>query len=144
MGRLTLQRRRATARGLSARTAKAWINRRFYGIGNRATLTTSMAGADNDLLFYAKAPGTAGNSTRVRIVVAGANTPLSVAVAGQDITVNSATNGSSAATSTASQVVDAVRRDLTARTLVHAQVAPQNTGDGVVAALAYTNLAGAV
>lgn len=116
----------------------------FMGLGNRATLTTAMAGANNDLLLYAKTPGTAGNSIRLALVVAGASTPLSVSVSSNDITVNVATNGASAAISTAAEVASAIRFSLTARTLVHAQVAPANDGTGVVTALAFTNLAGAV
>lgn len=144
MGRLSLKYRRGTARGFSARLQKAWGGRVFYGIGNRATLTTALAGANNDLYFFAKAPGTGGNSIRFRIVVAGNNTAQSVVVSGNDITLNAATDGGGVATSTAAQVVDAIRRDQTARTLVHAQLAPLNDGTGAVVALAYTNLTGAV
>jgi hypothetical protein len=67
-----------------------------------------------------------------------------VSVAGNAITVNSATNGASAATSTAAEVRRAVNFHATASTLVHVQYAPGNDGTGVVAALAATNLAGAV
>ena len=144
MSRRSLRDRRFAARGISSYVARAWRGRKFLGIGNRATLTTALAGANNDLTLYAKTPGTSGNSVTFRIVVAGASTPLSVSVAGSAITVNSATNGSSAATSTASDVVTAVRNSSTARALAHIQLAPGNDGTGVVAALAATNLAGAV
>lgn len=144
MANLSLKTRRALARGIHRGTARAWSNRKFLGIGNRATLTTALAGTNNDLTFLAKTPGTAGNSVRVRIVVAGASTALSVSVASSDITVNSATDGASAATSTAKDVIQAVNFSATAAALVWAQDAPASDGSGVVAALGYTNLAGAV
>lgn len=108
----------------------------------RATLTTALAGTNNDLLYKANLRGAAGNNIRVRYVVAGASTPLSVAVSGNDITVNVATNGSSDATSTAAQVRDAVNASTDAGRLVTAENATGNDGTGVVAALAYTNLSG--
>lgn len=143
MANLSIRTRRALARGLNRRHIASWGGRTFLGIGNRATLTTALAGANNDLTFLARTPGTGGNSIRVRIVVAGASTPLSVSVSGSDITINSATDGSSAATSTAAQVIDAVNRSAAASTLVWAQNAPQSDGSGVVAALGFTNLASA-
>jgi hypothetical protein len=135
------------ARGIGTRVERAWSNRFFMstsGIGNRATLTTSLAGANNDLYLYAKTPGTGGNSITFRIVVSGNNTPLSVSVASNAITVNSATNGSAAATSTAAEVRRALNFSPAAAALVHAQHAPQNDGTGTVVALAATPLTGAV
>jgi hypothetical protein len=132
------------ARGINDRIARAWGNRKFSGIGNRATLTTSLAGANNDITLFAKTPGTSGNSVRLALVVAGASTPLTVSVSTNDITVNVATSAGSAAISTAAEVVNAIRFNLSAKALVHAQLAPANDGTGVVTALAFTNLAGAV
>lgn len=108
-----------------------------------AKLTTAMAGTNNDLTFYAKTPGAAGNNIRVRIVVAGASTALSVSVATNDITINSATSAGSAATSTAAQVRTAVLASVPAMALLGSvENATGNDGTGVVAALAFTNLAG--
>lgn len=132
------------ARGFNKRHVATLGRRTFLGIGNRATLTTALAGTNNDVTLLARNPGTGGNSIRLRIVVAGASTPLSVEVAGSDITVNSATDGASAATSTAKQAIDALNAHSGAGALVWAQNAPSSDGTGVVAALAYTNLAGAV
>jgi hypothetical protein len=108
----------------------------------KATLTTALSGADNDLKFTAQQRGTDGNNIRVRIVVAGTNTALSVSVSSQDITINSATNGGGAATSTATAVMNAVNGSTPAKALVVAAIAPGNSGAGVVAALGFTALAG--
>lgn len=108
----------------------------------QATLTTAVAGTNNDLTYTARAGDTSGNSITVAYVVAGANTPLSVGVVGNAITVNVATNGSSAATSTAAQVRDAVMASTAARALVTVANATGNDGTGVVAAMGATALSG--
>lgn len=107
-----------------------------------ASLTTALTGTNNDLTYKANLRGAAGNSIRVRYVVAGASTPLTVAVSGNDITVNVATNGSSAATSTAAQIAAAIVASTPASRLVSVTNATGNDGTGVVIALAYTNLTG--
>lgn len=113
---------------------------RLGGHATKASLTTALAGTNNDLLFTAFKGGADGNNIRVRYVVAGASTPLTVTNSGNDITVNVATNGSSAATSTSAQVRDAVNQAV--HGLVKAENATGNDGTGVVAALAFTNLTG--
>lgn len=143
MARLPVRTRRLRARGISDRVIGPWRNRKFLGLGNRATLTTSLAGANNDIQLISKQLGTPGNSTTLTIAVAGNNTPLSVSVAGSAITVNSATNGSAAATSKASDVVKAINAHAQAKLLVWAQTAPGNDGTGTVVALASTALSGA-
>lgn len=145
--RLSLADRRALAAGFSRRhLAHGFAGRRrrlrSTDIGARASLTTALAGTNNDLTFKARYDGTAGNNIRVRIVVAGANTPLSIAVSGNDITINSATSGASAATSTAAQVRDAFNASAAATALAYAELAAGNDGTGIVAALGFTNLAG--
>lgn len=117
---------------------------RLWIVGVQASLLTACAGADNDIVYTAKAVGKGGNSIRVAYVVAGANTPLTVVVAGNDITVNVATSAGSAATSTAAQVKAAVDGSAPAAALVSTAIAPSNTGTGVVAAFALTNLTGGV
>lgn len=114
----------------------------FGGFANYASLTTALAGANNDLVFTANVGGTAGNSIRIRYVVAGANTPLTVTVSGSDITVNVATDAGSLATSTATAVKNAIAASGPAGSLVTATNAPGNDGTGVVAALSFTNLTG--
>lgn len=114
----------------------------FGGYANFASLTTALAGANNDLVWTANVGGTAGNNIRVRYVVAGANTPLTVSVAGSDITVNVATDAGSLATSTATAIKNAVAASSAAGQLVTGTNAAGNDGTGVVAALAFTNLTG--
>jgi hypothetical protein len=121
------------ARGVTSR--RVWIRPER----KRATLATAMTGTNNDILYSAWYYGAPGNSLRVAHVVAGANTALSVTKAGNDITVNVATNGASAATSTANQVVAAFNAAMT-----NVAFAQTNEGDGTgaVAAFALTNLTG--
>lgn len=108
----------------------------------KATLTTALAGSNNDLKFTAKTGGPAGNSIRVAYVVAGNSTPLTISVAGFDITVNVATDGGGAATSTATLVKGALESNGDAARLISVENAPSNDGSGVVAALAFTALSG--
>jgi tripartite-type tricarboxylate transporter receptor subunit TctC len=145
MPNLPLRTRRHYALGWNSRLTRLWSGRKTTGLGNRATLTTATAGANNDITLIARAPGTAGNSIRFRVVVAGASTAASVAVAGNDITFNSATSAGSAATSTAKDMVTALLASDAAKALVWPQIPqPGEDGSGVVVALAYANLAGAV
>jgi len=106
-----------------------------------ASLTTAIAGTNNDLVYTARQRGTGGNSIRVRYVVSGTNTPLSVSVSGgNDVTVNSATDGGGAATSTASQVATAVLASQASNFLVSVSNAAGNDGTGVIAAMGFTSL----
>lgn len=134
----------------------------------KATLTTALTGANNDLVFTSRLRGEAGNRIRIRYVVAGASTALSVAISAgdidllalnnqeflalhrmgidesYDITVNVATDGASAATSTATQVKAALDAHAQASVLLSTALAPGNSGAGVVTAMAYTSLTGGV
>lgn len=132
------------ARGIPNNLIAAWSGRKFIGIGNRATLTTSLAGSNNDITLIAKTPGTDGNSITFRIVVSGNNTALSTSVSGSAITVNSATNGSGTATSTANEVIDALNANASVQSLVWAQRPDTDDGTGAVVAVSATNLSGAV
>jgi Bacteriophage tail sheath protein len=111
-----------------------------FGWSAKATLTTALAGSNNDLLFTAYERGSGGNSYRIRYVVSGNNTPLTVTISDKDITVNVATNGGGTATSTAAQVKAAVNAAVPLH--VVATDAPSNDGTGVVTALAFTSLSG--
>lgn len=137
-------RQRDTARGWNRRHRALGLARRVFlrPAGARATLTTAMTGTNNDVLVSALYHGSAGNSIRIRVVVAGASTPASVVVSGNDITFNSATNGSSVATSTGAAFRDAVNANADAAKLVFLQNAAGNDGTGVVAAFGFTNLTG--
>lgn len=106
-----------------------------------ASLTTSLTGTNNDLVYTAAVGGPGGNSIRVQYIdPAAPSISLSVAVQGWDILVTLATSGASAITSTASQVMTAVQR--AASSLVTVANATSNDGTGVVTALSITNLTG--
>jgi hypothetical protein len=98
---------------------------------NKATYLTSFEPANSNLLFTADAAGIAGNSIRIRYVVAGNNTVLSVSVSTNDITVNLATNGSGVPTSTATQIKAAIDASGPAAALIDTTHAPGSTGAGV-------------
>jgi hypothetical protein len=142
MGRnLPLKTRRFAARGISKRDRRAWGNRYFRLPAGRATLTTSMAGANNDLTFRANVPGTAGNSITVAIVNGG--TAPVITYAGTAITITTPVG-----TTTATEVARAVNRSITQDAagrdtqLVWAQRADGNDGTGFVTTLAPTALSG--
>lgn len=107
----------------------------------KASLTTSLTGTNNDLVYTARKGGPGGNSIRVQYVDPGApSQSLSVSMRGFDIIVNLATSGASAITSTAALVKAAV--EVAARDLVSVEYASSNDGSGVVTALSITNLTG--
>lgn len=113
------------------------------GFGTAATLSTNLAGANNDLTFTAVVPGTGGNS--IAIVYAdpgGNNAALSVTVGGSTITVHLATGGGGAITSTAAQIAAAIAASAPAAALVTVANKTANDGTGVVVALGSTPLAG--
>jgi hypothetical protein len=113
-----------------------------HAAGPPASLTTALAGENDDLTYAADASGQGGNNIRVAYVVAGVDTPLSVSVAGNDITVNIATDAGGIATSTAAEVRDAVNAHAGASALVTAANATGNDGTGTVADMAPVSLAG--
>lgn len=106
----------------------------------KASLTTALAGTNNDLVYTAQVGGPGGNSIRVQYVVSGNNTPLSVDILGYDIIVNVATDGGGAATSTATQVKTAV--DRVGSHLVSIANAGSDDGTGIVVAQSITALTG--
>lgn len=139
------------SRGISPRTSRAWAGRVFLSkagmIGNRAFKTFGTGNSAYEV--HSRKPGTAGNTTTFRVVVAGVNTAASVVVTGAfetsnaTVTFNAATNGSSVATSTVSEMARMVNSDRLARPVVHVQRGVGSDGTGVVAAVAATALAGA-
>lgn len=98
------------------------------------TVTTGLVGSNNALAWTLKRPFAGTLATAVRLVVAGANTPLSVVMNATHLQINVATNGSSAATSTAAQVLAAVQNSAAASTYFDVAHASTSTGAGVVAA----------
>jgi hypothetical protein len=108
-----------------------------------ATLTTALAGANNDLVFTAKVGGAGGNAITVAYVNPGDNDQaLAVTVAELAISVSLATGPAGAITSTANDILAAINADAAAKMLVTASLPPAAVGTGVVIALAATNLAG--
>ncbi len=111
--------------------------------GDSASMSTALAGADNDLTFTAKQGGTQGNGIMVAYVDPGAvSQPLSVSVSGQVITVNLATDAGGNIISSAAQIREAINQDADASALVTASLAAGNDGTGVVTAMNHTSLAG--
>lgn len=109
----------------------------------RATLTTALAGADDDLKFTAANGGVAGNAITVKYTDAGSGEALAVAVAGTDIDVTLETDGDTGAIlSTANDIMDAIANKPEAAALVTVAIAPGNDGTGVVTAMAQTPLTG--
>lgn len=110
-----------------------------------STLTTALAGANNDMVFTAKTKGATGDNITIEYVdPAGANKALSVTVTGKAIAVSLATDGANAITSTAAQVKTAIDAKAEAAALVSVANAGADTGAGVVTALAATPLASGV
>ena len=111
------------------------------GARSRATLTTSLDGDNNDVVFTASERGTGGNSLRVAYAVSGTSTAFRVDYdrSTSTLTVTSATDAEGRATSTAADVVDGVNGGSFP---VTASLASDNDGTGVIAALAATALRG--
>lgn len=112
----------------------------------QAAVTTALTGTNNDLVFTALAGlGLLGNDITVRYVNPGTpSAALSVDVTGSAITVNLATDGASAITTTAGQIITAIAADEDAAALVVATNAAANDGTGIVIAMAATALTGGV
>jgi len=107
-----------------------------------ASLTTALAGDDNDLVFTAKVSGAAGNDIAIAYVDPADNDKeLAVTVAGKAITVSLATGPAGAITSTAAEIQAAIEDTPAASALVSVADADGNDGTGVVAAMALTPLA---
>jgi hypothetical protein len=101
-----------------------------------ATLTTDLAGANNDMVFTHSIGGTSGNDITITIEAPGAGA-LAVTVSGTDITISPNT------TSTAKEVIEAFNRAGMVQDLnVRAELKSGETGEGTLAAMAHTHLAG--
>jgi len=108
----------------------------------KATLSTDLAGDNNDLKFTAKLKGHFGNTIKVAYVDPdAANAQLAVTVSGTTITVSLATAANKAITSTAANVKAAIEAVPAAAALVTVANVASNSGEGVVAAMAATALA---
>lgn len=110
-----------------------------------SSLTTALAGDNNDLVYTAKVKGVAGDSITVAYIdPAGNDQALSVVVTGTDIVINLATGPAGAITTTGDDIKTAISGDADANALVSVADAAANDGSGVVTALAETALTGGV
>jgi hypothetical protein len=109
---------------------------------DRATLTTAIAGAHNDLVFTARELGLEGNDTSIEYVVPAPNHALELAVDGDALTVTLATDADGNVTTTAAQLAAAIGADSGASALVVVADAEANDGSGLLTALPKTHLAG--
>lgn len=110
-----------------------------------ASLTTSLTGTNNDLVFKAQAAygGLIGNSISVTYVDPGGTTAtLGVVVTDYDIVVNLG-RAASAINTTAAALRTAVMANAQANALVSVVNAGGNDGTGLVTAMSKTNLSGA-
>lgn len=113
------------------------------GPSTAATLSTALAGANNDLDYTAATAGSAGNSITIAYIDPGANDAvLGVVVTGNAIVVNLATGVAGAITSTAGDIDTAIAALPAAAALVNVANKAANDGTGVVIAMAATALAG--
>ena len=109
-----------------------WGNYRRTG-GQFAQLVTDAAVANAGLVWTARVAGTGGNAITIQKVDPGANSQaLSVTVAGNAISVNLATSGTGLITSTAADVLGAVRANAAASALVHVELERGHNGTGLV------------
>lgn len=106
-----------------------------------ATLTTALTGANNDLTFTAVTVGSAGNDVTIAYVNPETTADLAVTVVDNAITVNLAW-AVDAITSTALEIESAIEASAAASALVTVETAAENTGAGVVTAMAATHLSG--
>jgi flagellar hook protein FlgE len=106
-----------------------------------ATLLVDCAAANSDVTYTSVNGGISGNNISVVYVdPAAASQALSIGVVGDAITVNLATDGASAITSTAAEIVAAIAAKAEAAALVTG--AADGTGAGVVTAKGVASLAG--
>jgi hypothetical protein len=112
-------------------------------VAAKSTVRTGVVGNNNAIDWTARDAGPGGNSVTVALVdPAGNSQPLTVSVAGLAISVSLATSSGGAITSTAAQVIAAIRAHAAADDLVTVANASTSTGAGVVVAVAATPLAG--
>ncbi len=98
---------------------------------NAAVYETFFDVPNSNLLFTAKAAGTAGNNIRIRYTVVGNNASLTVSVSTNDITVQLATNSSGLPTSTAAQIKTAIEAAGAANALIAVAHSAGSDGTGV-------------
>ena len=95
---------------------------------------TSLTGSNNDIAWIATTPGASSLSIEY-LDPSAASASLSVAYATNTVTVNLATNASSAITTTANDIIAAVRASTAVSKYVYPVLVAANTGAGVVTAM---------
>ena len=109
----------------------------------KATLTTELAGDNNDLKYTSKLNGALGNAITVEYVDPDdVDAELAVSVDGTAITVSLATGAAKAITTTASDIATAIAAHAEANALVAVADAGLDTGVGTVTEMAATALTG--
>lgn len=107
-----------------------------------ASLTTSLTGTNNDLVFTARAGGQWGNSLQIEYLdPGGVSATLSLTVSGFLLTVNLG-RAASAINTTAAQITALIQANSTANQLVSVANAGGDDGTGIVTALTATALSG--
>jgi len=128
---------RPTGRGLWGRYQRA--------VGSHAQLATDGAVTNAGLVWTARAAGVGGNLITIQKLNPGNNGVLGVTVVGPAITITLATTAAGVITSTAADVLGAVRANEQANALVHVELERGHNGTGLVTGdLAPVNLAGGV
>lgn len=101
-----------------------------------ATLTTNLAGLNNDLKFTAVTPGAVGNSITITIAATSGVAAAAISVSGNDITITPGT------ATTAALIPPAIAANSAAAALVTCALAAGNDGSTALVAMPKTNLAG--
>lgn len=133
----------STAISALSNGATVVVQEHNLGTKTAATLSTSMTGANNDIVLTAVNKGVVGNSITLTLVAPGTNNAaLGIVVTGTNIVANLATDGSAAITTTASQLLAALAASAPAAALVTGALKGSDTGATAVTALATTSLTG--
>jgi len=108
-----------------------------------AKKSVNSTGSSNDFTVISVLKGDAGNALTFEMLNPGTpNAALSVTVAGNNVSVHLATNGSSAITSTAQQVMDLINTSPATAGIIRASTIDNALYTGVVAAFARASLSG--
>lgn len=112
-------------------------------LSTKATVDTSLTGANNDLTYTADTAGVAGNAITVEYRSVGASTPASTAhCSGTTIVVDLKTDSSNVPTALASEVKTAIEANAEAAALVDITNVAANDASGVVTVMSPITLAG--
>ena len=108
-----------------------------------ASATTDLLASHTNLKYEARLSGLAGDSISITYVDPGAvSQPLTLGVAGNAITVNLATDGAGAITTTAGEIMAAIKNNTAASNLVNVELAEGNSGLDALALTGTWNLSG--